>query len=52
MAEPNSAPPRPCDAADGIPDRAARRPAWKYILLATLFAAWIAVLVGLFVWGR
>lgn len=40
------------DVVDGIPDRAARRPAWKYALLAGLFILWVAVLIGLYLWGR
>ena len=36
--------PEPRDVVDGIPDRAARRPVWKYVLLAAAFAAWLGVL--------
>ena len=37
--------PEPRDVVDGIPDRAARRPVWKYVLLAVIFLAWMAFLV-------
>jgi len=40
------------DAADGIPDRAAHRPLWKYALVAVAFVAWLAVLAGLHVAAR
>lgn len=45
-------PPVARNVIDGIPDRAARRPAWKYALLAAAFALWVATLVGLFLWAR
>ena len=55
-AKPAEAPappgPEPRDVVDGIPDRAARRPTWKYVLLASAFAAWVAVLVALYFVGR
>ena len=38
-------PPEPVDVVDGIPDRAARTPAWKYIVIAAIFLAWVAFLV-------
>lgn len=50
-AEPKT-PPTARDVIDGIPDRAVRRPAWKYALLAGLFVLWLAVLAALFLWGR
>ena len=40
--------PRPSDpvnVADGIPDRSEHCRLWKYLLLAAIFAAWIAFLV-------
>lgn len=45
-------PPIARDVVDGIPDRAVSRPAWKYVLLAIAFLAWLGVLVGLYYWGR
>ena len=45
-------PPRPRDVSDGIPDRAAKRPAWKYIALAGVFVAWLAVLIALYWIGQ
>lgn len=38
-------PPEPIDMVDGIPDRAARAPLWRYLLLVAVGLAWIAVLV-------
>ena len=35
----------PVDIDQGIPDRASRRPAWKYIVLLVIFLAWVAVLI-------
>jgi hypothetical protein len=35
----------PVDVVDGIPDRAARAAWWKYLLLAAIGLAWLAVLV-------
>ena len=53
MNAPNQAkPPAPRDSVDGIPDRAAHRPGWKYVLIAILFAAWLAVLLTLFYLGK
>lgn len=42
---PRSRPPEPVDLVDGIPDRAARAPLWRYLLLAAIALAWGAVLV-------
>ena len=39
------APPRPVDVVDGIPDRAARAPLWRYLLLVGLFLAWLGFLI-------
>lgn len=36
---------QPVDVVDGIPDRSARRSAWKYVLLALVFLGWVAFLV-------
>lgn len=45
-ATPPTPPPNePIDVVDGIPDRAARAPWWRYALLAALGLAWMAVLV-------
>ena len=48
-ASARSAPPdlvRPSvDVIDGIPGRRANTAAWKYILLAIIFLAWIAFLI-------
>ena len=38
-------PPCPIDAVDGIADRTARPAAWKYILIAVIFLAWVAFLL-------
>jgi hypothetical protein len=38
-------PPEPVDAVDGIPDRSSNPAAWKYLLLAAIFLAWVAFLV-------
>ncbi len=35
----------PRDVVDGIPDRAARRPLWKYLVIALVFLAWLAFLL-------
>ena len=35
----------PVDVVDGIPDRAARAPWWRYGLLVVIGLAWLAVLV-------
>lgn len=45
-------PPQAKDVVDGIPDRSSRRSAWKYLLLAALFLAWIAFLVYVLQAGR
>jgi hypothetical protein len=42
---PNPLPPEPIDVVDGIPDRAARTPRWRYVLLAAAGLAWVAVLI-------
>ena len=42
---PNPPPAEPIDVIDGIPDRAARAPRWRYVLLAAAGLAWVAVLV-------
>jgi len=38
-------PPAPVDVVDGIPDRASRRPAWKYVAIVAVFLVWLAALV-------
>jgi hypothetical protein len=45
-------PPEPVDMRDGIPDAAQRRPAWKYVLIGVVFAAWIAFLVYVYLAAR
>ncbi len=45
-------PPTPKDVIDGIADRSANRPLWKYLLVAAVFVAWLGVLVTLFLLGR
>lgn len=47
---PQPAPPR--DVVDGIGDRAARRPAWKYLLVAAAFVGWMLILGALLLLGR
>jgi hypothetical protein len=37
--------PEPVDVVDGIPDRDAAVPAWKYLALAGVFTAWTVFLV-------
>ncbi len=37
---------------DGIPDRAARAPWWRFALLAALGLVWVAVLVYCWLAGR
>jgi hypothetical protein len=40
-----SPPPKPRDVIDGVPDVSARRPAWKYVLIAAIFLAWVGFLI-------
>lgn len=40
------------DSVDGIPDRAAQRPMWKYVLIAAIFLGWLAFLVYCAAAGR
>jgi len=42
----------PVDIDQGIPDRAARRPAWKYIVLLAIFLIWIAILIYMAMAGK
>ncbi len=44
MAVQRRCPPEPRDVVDGMPDRAANRPLWKYLLIAGVFVAWLGVL--------
>ena len=37
--------PEPVNMVDGIPDRSEHPAVWKYVLIAMLFAAWVAFLV-------
>ena len=38
-------PPEPIDVVEGIPDRQSNPPRWKYLVLAGMFAAWIAFML-------
>jgi hypothetical protein len=51
-APPHSPPPEPIDVIDGIPDRAARAPWWRYALLVAAGLAWAAVLIYCWLAGR
>ena len=42
---PRPAPPPPVDLVDGIPDRQAHPPRWKYLAPAIVFLAWVAFLI-------
>jgi hypothetical protein len=42
---PSPLPAEPIDVVDGIPDRAARAPRWRYVLLVAAGLAWLAVLI-------
>jgi hypothetical protein len=44
-------PTEPRDVIDGIPDRAASRPVWKYVLIGMIFLAWLAFLIYCLVAG-
>ncbi|MFA6132881.1 MAG: hypothetical protein WC869_02550 [Phycisphaerae bacterium] len=44
-------PPAPVDRVNGIPDRAARTPLWKYLLLAAILLGWLAFLIYCWVAG-
>ena len=35
----------PVDVADGIPDRSANCPLWRYLVLGAVFVAWIIFMV-------
>jgi hypothetical protein len=49
MADPSpSAPVKPIDVVDGIPNRSPNRPLWKYLLVAVGFLAWLGVLAMLY----
>jgi len=41
---PPPAPPTPVNVVDGVPDVTGRRRAWKYVLIAIAFLAWVAFL--------
>jgi len=43
--EDRAAPPEPVDVVDGVPDRAARAPLWRYLLLLGIFLAWLGFLI-------
>jgi hypothetical protein len=43
----------PVDVVDAVPDRTSRPAAWKFVLLAAGFAAWVAALVtALMGWAK
>lgn len=42
----------PVDVVDGIPDRQANPPAWKYVLMAAIFLGWVGFLVYCLIAGR
>ncbi|MFW6145750.1 MAG: hypothetical protein ACOC7R_00285 [Planctomycetota bacterium] len=54
MADDDRHPPPPParDVVDGIPDRSRHPRPWKYILIAVIFLAWIAVLLLLHITGQ
>jgi hypothetical protein len=37
--------PTPVDAVDGIPDRQANPPKWKYVIVVAVFLVWLAFLI-------
>ena len=45
-------PPQPVDVVDGIPDRSRSTGVWKYVIIAMIFAAWMALLVYCQLAGR
>ena len=51
-APPPVEPTEPVDVVDGIPDRSARPAWWKAAILAAVFVAWVAFLVGCLIAGR
>ena len=48
---PAAPPPEPVDRIDGVPDRTARAVWWKYAIIAAIFAAWVACLICIKVYG-
>ena len=44
--------PQPVNVVDGIPDRREGTPAWKYVLIGGVFAAWLAFLIYCAAAGR
>ena len=42
----------PVDVVDGIPDRQANPPRWKYALIAAIFLGWVGFLVYCLIAGR
>ena len=41
----------PVDVVDGIPDRSAKTPAWKYVVLAAVFVGIVSFLVTCLILG-
>jgi len=48
---PQPPPPEPVNVVDGIPDRSGRPGWWKILLLALIFAVWVAFLVWALIAG-
>ena len=48
----SSPPPEPLDVHEGMPDTAAKRPIWPYLVIATIFAGWLAFLVYVYLAAR
>ena len=44
--------PQPVDVHEGVPDRAANRPAWRWVAMIVLFVAWISFLVYCWLGGN
>ncbi len=44
--------PEPIDVVDGVPDRSKNQAAWKYLLIALIFAGWVAFLIYCGITGR
>lgn len=40
-----AASPKPIDVVDGVPDRSARAPVWKYVLIALIGVSWWSFLI-------
>ena len=40
-------PPQPVDVQEGIPDRAANPPLWRYLVLVGAFVLWVGLLASM-----